>query len=107
MKTITTLLLVFLFSFSTFANVSFLEREALVKLYQATNGTNWTNKWNLSAPINTWYGVKLYNDKVIAINLADNNLTGSLPNEITDLVFLQTLDLHKNTINGNIPQPTG
>jgi hypothetical protein len=99
MKTITTLLLLFLFSFSTFANVSFLERDALVKLYQATNGANWINQWDLSAPINTWYGVELYDDKVIAIHLADNNLTGSLPNEITDLVFLQTLDLHKNKIN--------
>jgi hypothetical protein len=49
MKNLTTLFLTVLFSFSMFANVSTSEREALVKLYEKTNGNQWKTKWDLSA----------------------------------------------------------
>ncbi len=29
---------------------------ALVALYNATDGANWTNTWNLNDPMSTWYG---------------------------------------------------
>jgi Leucine-rich repeat (LRR) protein len=86
-----------------FAEVSVAEKEALVKLYQSTNGSQWTTKWNISMPVATWYGIKLENDKVVSINLADNNLKGELPKEIASLVNLQELNLHKNYISGSIP----
>lgn len=103
MKIIPTLLLTILFSFSMLANVTPSDKEALVKLYEATNGKQWNTKWDLSLPVSTWYGVKLQDDKVISIRLVDNNLVGEIPNEIVNLTGLQELDLHKNKISGMIP----
>ena len=48
MKNITTLFLTVLFSFSMLANVAPADKEALVKLYKATNGSQWITKWDLS-----------------------------------------------------------
>jgi hypothetical protein len=38
---------------------------------------------------------KVEGDKVVGINLSDNNLSGQIP-EIAELVNLQELNLHKN-----------
>ena len=44
MKKITTLILVLTVSISMFADVSKAEKNALVKLYNATNGNEWTRQ---------------------------------------------------------------
>jgi Leucine-rich repeat (LRR) protein len=53
-------------------------------------------KNGLSSPVSTWHGIKL-GDKVVTINLMDNNLVGQIPSEIVNLPNLQELNLHKNT----------
>ena len=35
------------------------DRDALIALYNATNGPNWTNKWDMNSEMSTWYGVTL------------------------------------------------
>jgi mRNA-degrading endonuclease HigB of HigAB toxin-antitoxin module len=95
MKSITTLFLMFLTTVSSFAEISNTEKTALVKLYNATKGSQWTNKWDLKTPVTSWYGVNIQNDQVIGINLSDNNLSGVLPNELFSLVHLQELNLFK------------
>jgi Secretion system C-terminal sorting domain len=90
---------------------------ALVDLYNATNGANWTNKWNLSQPITTWYGVTVAPsvNRVWCIRLdgypgcgygwgvgnTGNNLVGTLPN--LNLPELFSLNLAFNKLSGNIP----
>jgi hypothetical protein len=32
-------------------------------------------------PVYTWYGIKLEGDKIVSINLSDNNLVGEIPND--------------------------
>jgi Leucine-rich repeat (LRR) protein len=59
-------------------------------------------EWDLSSP-STWYGIKLEGDKIVSINLSDNNLVGEIPNEIVALTDLKELNLHKNSISGVIP----
>ncbi len=95
---------------------------ALVDLYNATNGPNWTNTWDLTQPMDTWYGVILNGDGcVICLDLdgdtADcasqqgprlgNNLVGIIPNSIGDLSSLEYLNLSGNDIGGVIPESIG
>ena len=103
MKKLSTLTLMLLVTLSSFADVSNSEKTALVKFYQATKGFQWTTKWDLKAPVATWYGVKIENDHVVGLTLTNNNLNGELPIELFSLEHLQELNLFKNTITGVIP----
>ena len=108
MRKITVLLfLTALVSTSALASVSLSEKDALVKLYIATNGSQWKNKWDLNEPVSKWYGVKLSEDKVISLDLSNNNLVGELPAEIGSLIYLQKLKLTRNSISGVIPESIG
>ena len=98
MNLLSTAFLTILFSTSMLANVSRVEKDALVKLFESTNGKQWNVKWDLSTSVATWYGVKVENDKVISVNLQNNNLVGEIPAEILNLKNLRELHLHKNKI---------
>jgi Leucine-rich repeat (LRR) protein len=82
------------------------EFEILKKIYTATDGANWTNKWDVSENnLNrvSWYGVTIKDGHVIYINLFNNNLGGTIPADITGLKYLKTLNLNNNKIQGSIP----
>ncbi|MBU2914388.1 VCBS repeat-containing protein [Reichenbachiella agariperforans] len=84
------------------------DRDALMALYNATDGANWTNVWDLNAEMSTWYGVGLdENGRVDSLNLAENNLTGSLPAEVGELTALRHLIIHNNQIGGVLPSELG
>ena len=83
---------------------------ALVALYNSTNGAGWTNNMNWlqpSQPVSTWYGITVYNNKVEQIRLSNNNLTGTLPEEIGDFNDLKNIDVKGNQISGSIPSTIG
>ncbi len=86
-----------------------LERDALIALYNATNGANWTNNtnWNTTAPVDTWNRVTVTNGHVTAITLQANNLVGSIPPEIGNLTELTILVLYTNQLTGVIPPEIG
>ena len=72
------------------------DRNALVGLYNATNGANWANNdnWLTDAPLNEWHGVATNaNGRVTAVVLGDNGLRGSLPPNIGQLSELRDLVL--------------
>lgn len=91
------------------------ERAALIALYNATDGKNWRfqDGWKegtLEAdgfgPIGSegnWYGIKVENDHVTAVEIFNNNMYGQLPPQISDLSQLNRLDLHSNKLSGPIP----
>lgn len=85
------------------------EREALIALYKAAGGDNWTDNtnWCSDKPFNEWYGVSFWNGHVRGLHLAENNLTGEIPAEIGKLTALEFLDLSWNQLNGNIPEEIG
>ena len=84
--------------------------DVLVALYDATNGDNWTNNdnWCTDKPLSEWYGVTMdyYNEKVTLLNLNDNNLSGTIPEEIENL-DLSTLNLSNNQLTGEMPASIG
>lgn len=86
-----------------------LTREALIALYKATDGDNWTNNenWCSDKPITEWYGIYIRRQNELNIALGFNNLRGHIPNEICNLTNLNTLDLQGNVISGKIPEDIG
>ncbi|MFC4738982.1 Two component regulator three Y domain protein [Flavobacterium ponti] len=101
---INNLLLAFLLvSSSIFASISDKEKQALIAFNQSTNGQNWTTKWNLNQPVETWYGVTIKNNKVVSISLVSNNLEGKIDGSIKDLMYLETFNVFKNKLNGEVP----
>jgi len=84
------------------------DRAALIALYNATNGPNWRNTWDLTKPMANWDGIKLNdNGCVTSINLMGNNLSGSLPSELGDLEELTYMRLNNNSLTGSIPTTIG
>ena len=86
------------------------DREALVALYNATNGENWfeSDNWLSDAPPGEWYGVTTNDDgRVIALVLDDNNLSGEIPAELGSLFYLKWLRLGGNGLSGEIPAELG
>ena len=93
-----------------FAQLPSPDREALEALYNATSGANWTNKtnWLTNAPVGQWYGVTTDGSgRVTRLDLADNQLTGSIPDELGSLANLEVLDLNDNQLTGEIPTSLG
>ena len=84
-----------------------MERSALIALYNAADGENWTGRlnWLTGAPLGAWHGVAT-NDlgQVTGLNLEDNNLKGTLPSRLGDLRSLSVLDLSNNSrLTGPLP----
>ena len=83
-----------------------IEREALIALYNATDGDNWENNtnWCSDKPLNEWYGIDTYGDgSVWFVSLPYNKLKGYLPDEFCNLSNLFTLNLSGNDLSGTIP----
>jgi len=81
---------------------------SLVAFFNATNGPNWTNSWNLNQPMRTWHGVVFdaQGDCIISLQLRNNGLSGEVPD---GLVFtkLRYLDLSQNALTGRFPDLNG
>ena len=81
---------------------------ALVALYNATDGPNWTNNTNwLTGPVPTWHGVFVSGGRVIGLLLSSNQLSGPIPTELSDLTNLRDLRLYDNQLTGSIPTELG
>ena len=86
------------------------DRAALVAIYNATDGPNWTenSNWLSDAPLDQWAGVTTDDaGSVIKLELWTNNLSGELPAELADLVKLEELDVSDNQLSGCLPYIMG
>lgn len=102
------LTLVFIFmSFIIFGQISQIEKEALISLYQSTNGQEWNRSWDLNTEVITWDGITIQNGHVTELKLLFNNLNGKLPEKLGDLKSLKVLELSFNRLSGEIPESVG
>jgi hypothetical protein len=81
------------------------ECAALVVLYESTQGAGWVNSdgWLADDTPCDWYGVACDAGRVVSLQLADNNLSGSLPAELGGLTALTELFLGGNDLSGALP----
>ena len=86
------------------------DRAALVALYEATDGANWSfsRNWLSDRPIGSWRGVTTDdNGRVTSLNIPHYSLKGPLPAELGRLTNLRELDLRYNELSGSIPAELG
>ena len=86
------------------------DRAALMALYNATDGSNWTDStnWDTDEALDHWHGVRTDDaGRVVRLDLHVNNLTGSIPPELDTLINLERLRLYENNLTGRIPPELG
>ncbi len=86
------------------------DRAALIALYNATDGPNWTDNanWLSDEPLAEWSGVFTNDDgHVVGLTLLGNNLRGSVPTQLGSLANLTWLWLFGNRLSGDIPSELG
>ena len=85
------------------------ECEALVALYNSTNGSGWglSENWLTGPTVGNWYGVTVTSGFVSQIDLESNHLSGSIPTELGTLTNLEDLNLYGNNLTGIIPAELG
>ncbi len=93
-------------SCSEVSEIPTLECEALVALYNATDGPNWTNNsgWLETDTPCSWHGVTCGAGYVKRLRLRNNALSGSIPAELGNLSNLTALELDHNELSGPLPQ---
>ena len=81
------------------------ECNALVALYNSTNGASWTvnTNWIQTDTPCSWYGVTCGSSYVTSISLSNNQLSGSIPSQLGSLTNLTDLELGVNQLSGTIP----
>mgnify|MGYP003490308748 FL=1 len=97
------------FDCSQVTDVPVSKCEALVALYDSTNGDNWINNtnWKETTTVCNWFGVVCKNGRVEKLNLYTNQLSGPIPTSIGNLTNLTQLNLHTNQLSGPIPTSIG
>ncbi|WP_235297910.1 leucine-rich repeat domain-containing protein [Portibacter marinus] len=79
--------------------------DALMALFNATDGSNWTNNggWGSDCDVCNWYGVGCSGNEVWSLSLSNNNLVGILPDELGQMQYLERFHAWDNQITGGLP----
>ncbi|RKZ66439.1 MAG: hypothetical protein DRQ48_10770 [Gammaproteobacteria bacterium] len=92
------------------AQIPTIERDALIALYNSTDGDNWLDNTNWLGDVGTectWEGVMCSGGNVTELWLHENQLSGSIPPELGNFSRLEGLSLSFNDLNGSIPPELG
>ena len=95
---------------TAYSQVPQIERDALIALYNSTDGANWKDNtgWMGAAGTEcTWFGVTCSNNSVSRLSFWQNQLTGTIPSELGNLTNLTNLHFGANSLSGSIPKELG
>ena len=100
------------FDCSAQTQIPYAECQALVALYNSTDGPNWyiNSGWLTTNTPCSWYGVHCSGSApqhVTQLNLTWNGLWGSIPGTLSNLTSLYWLQLDSNMLSGSIPAQLG
>jgi Leucine-rich repeat (LRR) protein len=97
------------FTCSAVTDIPRIECEALVRLYNETNGPNWIKRdgWLVANTACSWQGVICADGHVVQVDLFSNQLSGAIPAALSDLTNLRMLYLDSNELHGPIPAQLG
>jgi hypothetical protein len=92
--------------------ISASERAALLAIYKATGGEQWTHHEGWGGAAGTecaWHGVQCRpkdnnSQTVYSLELSNNNLNGNVPADILKLANLESLTLNGNHLTGLLPE---
>ncbi len=86
-----------------------IECEALVALYQSTDGPGWRDVtgWLIDPDPCLWFGVTCAAGRVVRLDLGQNRLVGTLPPELGNLGALTSVQMPINQLSGTIPGSMG
>lgn len=92
------------FSCANQTDISLNECEALLTLYNETQGNQWNynSGWLYGSPC-LWHGVICESGHVVSLSFYNNNMHGPLPDSIAQLTYLDSLFLGNNSLSGTLP----
>lgn len=114
--TVLSLCVLVLYSLSSIsAQCTHPDYNALMALYNSTDGPNWSDNtgWSEGAsgsscdPCDynggTWYGINCFNGRVKFLFIDGNGLSGQLPSELQELTNLRGITIENDDLSGPIP----
>ena len=87
------------------SDVPQVEGDALIWLYQHTNGPSWTThtNWLVTPTVTNWFGITVAGGHVTQMDLNNNNLVGNISAfPVHAWAALQNLYLYTSSISGDI-----
>lgn len=94
----------------TVTEIPQVECEVLETVYNSTDGPSWTDNSNwlvTNTPCGDWYGVYCDAGHVVQLSLENNQLSGTIPSELGNLLELKWLYFQENQLSGTIPSTLG
>ncbi len=84
--------------------ISSTECNTLKNLYDSAAGDNWNDNsnWGTISDVNTWSNVAVNNNHITKLNLNNNNLSGNINLNFSNLSNLTDLRLDNNQLTGDI-----
>lgn len=97
----------FITPIKSFAQVNMQDSLALVDYYDSTYGVapwQFGQSWDLQAPVSTWLGIGLNNNRVVSIKLWGGGHGGHIPSSFGNLTALERIEFLDYMLDATLPE---